>query len=54
MSNNECVISFTGSELDRFTKELSKGVTNHFRYSVDSNGNHAETFPWIDFVVVRP
>ena len=54
VNNNECIISFTGSELDRFTKELSKGVTNHFRYSVDSNGNHAETFPWIDFVVVRP
>jgi len=54
VSNNECVISFTGTDLDRFTRELSKGVTNHFRFSVDAGGNHSDTFPWIDFVVVRP
>tara|TARA_B100001093_G_C26860593_1_gene1030020 strand:- start:24864 stop:26978 length:2115 start_codon:yes stop_codon:yes gene_type:complete len=54
VNNNECVINFTGTDLDRFTRELSKGVTNHFRFSVDAGGNHADAFPWIDFVVVRP
>ena len=54
VNNNECVISFTGSELDRYTRELSKGVTNHLRFSVDSSSNHKDAFPWTDFVTVRP
>ena len=54
VSNNECVINFTGSQLDQYTRELSKGVTNHLRFSVDSSSNHKDAFPWTDFVTVRP
>jgi M6 family metalloprotease-like protein len=54
VNGNECVINFQGSALDALTRESSKGTTNHIRYSAATDGNHADTFPWIDYVVVKP
>ena len=56
VTNNECVINFTKSELrlSGFSFGGSgrlKGRANHIKYFIDTGDSQSDTFPWVDYVL---